>query len=190
MADDVVAHLSTAGPNSLAPTLTLLPLAVRYTHSQPASEFAHPAPLTRVPYLTTHQHPILDAKRADNNMISLPHPARPGPSPAHPPIIPPAPARRPFGGSFRRSRARAPVFPCACAVDLVLVDRARSGAVFARWSGPARTRAHTSFLPCASSDLVLVRALGGRGQGHAALRLASSGWIPRPHFGVDAGADQ
>ena len=65
-------------PSLLPPTLTLLPLALRYTHSQPASEFAHPAPLTRVPYLTTHQHPILDAKRADNTMIPLPHPARPG----------------------------------------------------------------------------------------------------------------
>ena len=94
-------------PSLLPPTLTLLPLALRCTHSQPASEFAHPAPLTRVPYLTTHQHPILDAKRADNNMISLPHPARPGPSPAHPSNHPPAPARRHLVARFAAA-GRAP----------------------------------------------------------------------------------
>ena len=51
-------------------------------------------------------------------------------------------------------------------------------------------------LACASSDLVLVEALGGRRQGHAdhaALRLAclrpptSSAWL---HFEIDADADQ
>ena len=81
-------------------------------YSLTTREFAHPAPLTRVPYLTTHQHPILDAKRADYNVIPLPHPARPwvrGPRRHTPPPIPP----RPHGGlSVARFAAagRAPRF--------------------------------------------------------------------------------
>ena len=145
------------------------------------------------------------------------------------PVSPYAPARRPFGSllvarfaaaGLEARRARA-VFPvCMHAFDDLCPRRRRParalGAVFARWSQPtppppplpppprpSPARAHTSFDGrCASSDLVLVGALGGRGQGHAhrnpcgrgqghaALRLASSAWIPRPHLGVDAGADQ
>ena len=136
------------------------------------------------------------------------------------PVSPYAPARRPFGSllvarfaaaGLEARRARA-VFPvCMHAFDDLCPRRRRParalGAVFARWSQPtppppplpppprpSPARAHTSFDGrCASSDLVLVGALGGRRQGHAALCLTSSGGggrLRRLHFHRNEGDDR
>ena len=78
-------------------------------------------------------------------------------------------------------------------VLFLIFERARSGPSLRDGLGPAHARSQKRpGSPCAS-DLALVGALGGRSQGHAARRLASSGgsgWLLRLHFDEDADADQ
>ena len=117
---------------------------------RPALSTTHPhstTPCTAVHSLTTRERVRTSGS---TDACTVPH-HPPAPDPRrqtrrqyHDPLAPPSPAgalagtplqssprarTSAFGGSFCRSRARAPVFPCACAVDLVLVvvDRARSG---------------------------------------------------------------
>ena len=141
----------------------------------------------------TAHHPGLGAR--SQMTVSWHEPLPPSPAVARTgaPLQPP-PTPKPtssFGGLLLPQPCVPPVSRGHAVHLFVLIfERARSRRGREVWA--PRTRAHTrAGSPCASD--LFVGALGGRRQGHAALRLASSGgggWLLRLLFDVDADADQ